>query len=244
MTYVDLHSGERTELSVVSLANAAAKIANALRDAFDLEPGDAVALDLPLHWQRSTWCAGVWTAGCVVRPELTDAPLVVTTPDRAEFVRASVTSPVAVVSMHPFGLPISEPLPDGTEDVTVAVRSQPDAYLFETPDAHSTAIDKAAGHVTQEQVLAEASSLATSLGLHPGDRLLAEDSADPHDLWLACLALPLAADTSVVLTRGTHGTGSSSGEDDAVSKDAAEDDAAARIAKQENVTARLPAPSA
>lgn len=219
---------------MVSLANAAAKTANALRDAFDLEPGDAVALDLPLHWQRSTWCAGVWTAGCVVRTELTDAPLVVTTADRAEFVRASVTSPVAVVSMHPFGLPISEPLPDGTEDVTVAVRSQPDAYLFEAPDAHATAIDGAVGHMTQEQVLTEASSLAASLGLRPGDRLLAEDSADPHDLWLACLALPLAADTSVVLTRGTHGTGSGSGEDDAV----------ARIAKQENVTARLPTPSA
>ncbi len=63
VTYVDADAGERTELSAVSLENAAAKIANALRDEYDLGPGATIGLRLPLHWQRSAWCAGAWTAG-------------------------------------------------------------------------------------------------------------------------------------------------------------------------------------
>ncbi len=39
VTFVDAATGERTELSAVSLENAAAKIANALRDEYDLGPG-------------------------------------------------------------------------------------------------------------------------------------------------------------------------------------------------------------
>ena len=66
VTFLDAGTGERTELSAVSVENAAAKIANALRDEYDLGPGAAIGLRLPLHWQRSAWCAGAWTAGCVV----------------------------------------------------------------------------------------------------------------------------------------------------------------------------------
>ena len=56
-----IDGSSRVELSAVTLANAAAKIANALRGELGLEPGDAVRVDLPLHWQLAAWQAGIWT---------------------------------------------------------------------------------------------------------------------------------------------------------------------------------------
>lgn len=200
VTYVDGTTAERTELSATSLANAAAKIANALRDEYALEPGDAVALDLPLHWQRSTWCAGAWTAGCAVLPGLADASLVVTVPDRAAEAIAQTSSPVAVVSLHPFGLPLTEHLPSGAHDVTVVVRQQPDAYLFEPADPDDPALLLGGEMLTSVQLVEAGRSRAEACGLQPGGRLLvASTEATVEDQWLGCLAVPLAADASAVL---------------------------------------------
>lgn len=211
VTYLDAASGERTELSATSVANAAAKIANALRDEYDLEPGDRVALDLPMHWQRSTWSAGVWTAGCIVTDSATDAELIVTTVDRA----TESPTPTVVVSMHPFGLPVSEPLPAGVTDATVAVRQQPDAWLYETPEASMPALEVSGRTLSQDELLAE----ARALGCSTGDRVLAADIPSPLTSLLAGLPLPLAIDGSVVLVAGS--------------------DAPASIRDQERVTATL-----
>lgn len=197
VTYVDPSTGERTELSATSLANAAAKIANALRDEYELEPGEAVALDLPHHWQRSTWCAGVWTAGCVLTDDADRADLVVTTVERASGLPDR--APAIVVSLHPFGLPVSEELPAGVTDATIAVRQQPDAYLFETPDASSAALSVAGASLSQEEALA----MAQALGPAAGDRVAVMSGLPDLTGWLACLALPLAIDGSVVLVAAT-----------------------------------------
>ncbi len=196
VTYLDPASGERTELSATSLANAAAKIANALRDEYGLEPGDAVALDLPQHWQRSAWCAGAWTAGCVVTDDPEHADLVVTTAPRAAD-HAHRTS-VVVVSMHPFGLPVTDPLPVGVTDATIAVRQQPDAYLFGMPDASTPALFVTGTSMSQEEALAS----AQDLGPGSGDRVAVPATLRGLTGWLACLALPLAIDGSVVLLAG------------------------------------------
>lgn len=193
VTYVDPESGERTELSATSLANAAAKIANALRDEYDLDPGDCVALDLPLHWQRSTWCAGVWTAGCVVTDDPRRADLVVTTADHAA--DHADRADVVVVSLHPFGLPVTAALPAGVTDATLAVRQQPDAFLFETPDGSSPALSVDGTERSQEDAL----SMAGALGPTAGDRVAAPSGLPDLTAWLACMALPLAIDGSVVL---------------------------------------------
>lgn len=193
VTYVDPSTGERTELSATSLANAAAKIANALRDEYELEPGDAVALDLPPHWQRSTWCAGVWTAGCVVTDDVESADLVVSTVENASGL--SGRAPAVVVSLHPFGLPVTDKLPAGVTDATLAVRQQPDAYLFETPDASSAAVSVAGTSLSQEEALV----MAQALGPTAGDRVAVTSGLPDLTGWLACLALPLAIDGSVVL---------------------------------------------
>jgi uncharacterized protein (TIGR03089 family) len=234
VTYVDAETGERTELSAVSVANAAAKIANAIRGELDCEPGEVLDLDLPLHWQWTSWCLGTWVAGCEVRPEVppaSHAPLTVTTLPRAHLWDAD-GSRVVVASLHPFGLPVTEPLPPRVEDATIIVRQQPDAYLFDpgTGDDAALALDGTGG--TQDEVLERARALGHAVGVSRGGRLLVP--ADRADLegWLACAALPLAADCSIVIVRGAADGGAAGS--------AAEES----IAVQEQVTARLTRESA
>lgn len=228
VTYVDAETGERTELSAVSVANAAAKIANAIRGEFDCEPGDAIDLDLPLHWQWTSWCLGTWVAGCEVRPEspASDASVTVTTLARARLVDAGV-SRVVVASLHPFGLPITEPLPAPVEDATIIVRQQPDAYLFDPGTAEDDALLLGDGSWTQEETLTRARGLADSCGVNRGGRLLVPADRADLDGWLSCAALPLAADCSIVIVRGS--------EDDGTAGAASVES----IALQEQVTARL-----
>ena len=204
MTSIDGATDARTELSATSLENAAAKIANALRDEFDLESGARVGLLLPMHWQRAAWCAGVWTAGCIVElaADPTAVDLFVTTIDDAAAVTGPTRRDVAVVSLHPFGLPLSEPLPRGSADVTLAVRQQPDAYLFEPPSGDLPALTRAGSTMSQQEVFDVARTRAADWGLGAGGRLLASDGIDLMDGWLAALAVPLVADASVVLARG------------------------------------------
>lgn len=203
VTYVDAGTGERTELSAISLENAAAKIANALRDEYGLEPGARIGIHLPLHWQRATWCAGAWTAGCALWPGLAEADLVVADVMAAAGLGRAAGRTVAV-SLHPMGLPITSTLPQGVSDATVAVLSQPDAYLFGPPASWTGAFGRAGRSWTQDEVLHLAAGRAADWGLGPGGRLLVTDSADQQDGWLAAFAVPLVARASVVLVGG-HG---------------------------------------
>ncbi|MDI1290170.1 MAG: TIGR03089 family protein [bacterium] len=201
VTFVDLARRERTELSAVSLENAAAKIANALRDEFEMEPGMRVGLHLPPHWQRSAWCAGAWVAGCIVVPGATDADLLVASATLAPGLVGG-TREVAVVSMHPFGLPLTEPLPGGATDVTVAVRQQPDAYLFDPPRDDYAALEVAGTAFTQDEAFAAAAQRASAWGLTAGGTLLVPEDLDDLDAWLGALAVPVSAEASVVLVTG------------------------------------------
>lgn len=226
MTYVDATTGERTELSTTSVANAAAKIANALRDELDLDTGATVRMDLPLHWQRSTWCAGVLTAGCVMRTRDDEfGDIVVTTAARA----TAGPVPVLAVSLHPFGLPIEEPLPYGCSDATILVRQQPDAYLGEPPQGTWSAWSDPA--LTQSELIDAGRDLAERVGLARDGRLLV--TTDSTDGWLACLAAPLAVGASVVLV----GTAAASGVDGRTRVDT---EVLERLMSQERITAVLP----
>lgn len=199
VTAIDLARNERTELSATSLENAAAKIANALRSEFDAEPGTVVGLHLPQHWQRSAWCAGAWTAGCIVAPDTLDADILVASADRAPTLAGR---DVAIVSMHPFGLPVTQPLPDGAFDVTVPVRQQPDAYLYDPPTADYPALRIDGRTWSQAEVVDLAATRALDWGLSVNGRLLATDDLDDLDAWLCACAVPLAAEASVILATG------------------------------------------
>ena len=206
VTYLDTTRGERTELSATSVENAAAKVANALRDEFELEPGAVVALHLPFHWQRSVWCAGIWTAGCIVAVDGDPggADLIVAGPAEAGTLTGRTSGDIAVVSLHPLGLPTTGALPVGAFDVTLAVRQQPDGYLFEPPTAHRPALRLGSGAMlTGVEVGELALQRAAQWLLAPAGRLLVDDSVDVLDGWLAALAIPLHADASVLMVRGS-----------------------------------------
>lgn len=201
VTYVNPASGERSELSAASLANAAAKIANALRSEFDLEPGAVVGLSIPLHWQRAAWCAGAWTAGCAIEVDAPEADLIVAGPAEARDLAEAGARDVAVVSLHPFGLPIAETLPTGCFDVTLTVRQQPDAYLFEPPAPGDLAL-AGPDAATQDDALVRAAELGARWGLASGGRLLVDRRTTNRDAWLGAYAVPLAMSASVVMADG------------------------------------------
>ena len=94
ITYYDDASGERIELSTVTLANWAAKTANLLRDELGAGPGTRVAVLLPAHWQTVAVLLGVWWIGAevvIISPPGRSAPAAVTSPGRSA--PAPVTSP-------------------------------------------------------------------------------------------------------------------------------------------------------
>lgn len=190
VTYIDareLAPSERTELSAISVENAVAKIANALRDEFDIGPGSRVGLHLPWHWQRSLWWGGCAAVGAEVVPygDGDEVDLAVCTVAEVGQLRQPRCGEILVVSLHPFGLPITEPLPDGFIEATAIVRAQPDGFWPDTPEETT-------------QVSVHLPSRA-----QPGQRTLVAcrsmDRIDSPPSWAWPLAIPLALDGSVVM---------------------------------------------
>src|SRR5689334_12597573 len=72
LTYYDQATGERTELSGVSLGNWVAKTANLLVDGCGLAPDAPVGVKLPPHWQTAAVLLGCWLAGVVVETDSVD----------------------------------------------------------------------------------------------------------------------------------------------------------------------------
>jgi len=202
---MDISRGERVELSATTLENHAAKIANALRDEYALEPGAVVHLTLPLHWQLSAWCAGVWTAGCILAlnddPGL-DVDLAVVDEDTAVNGRYGAV-PTVAVSRHPFGLPITRELPPDVSDATLDVRSQPDALMFESTDGQAPALRAEGSGLSQSDVLDAARTLAEGWGLAAGGRLLVPADIAGIPALLAALAVPLVMEGSIVIVRSS-----------------------------------------
>ena len=186
-----LNSDGRVELSGASVANAAAKVANALANEFDLEPGASVGVHLPWHWQRVVWLLGVWSAGCIVVPGGgEECDLLVAGPQEA----IGLPGDVQVVSTHPFGMPFdaaaAAQFPPGVQDVTLVVRAQPDRQLFVADHGDRIALDG----LTQAQLLDKARAFAGErstvrrLGIRQG-----------ADQWWLPALWPLFTDGSVVM---------------------------------------------
>src|SRR4051794_32041058 len=72
ITYYDLASGERTELSAITFANWVAKTSTLVVDELLRSPGDLVELALarshPGHWVTLVWELACWQTGMVVTP--------------------------------------------------------------------------------------------------------------------------------------------------------------------------------
>ena len=193
--------GVRTELSVRTVENGLAKAANLLRDDADLQPGEVVAVALPVHWQASVWlgaCALVggvaWFGGSTGSPE---AEVAVVGPDGLDLPQAPL---MLATSLHPFGMPFVHPLPAGVLDAAVEVRAHGDRFSSYRPVSDDDAWLRAGSQSwTQAQALEAAGALGHDVGAAAGSRILLAPGAPVEHQALALLALPLALDAAVVL---------------------------------------------
>ncbi|MEW6858369.1 TIGR03089 family protein [Trueperella pyogenes] len=114
----------RIELSGKVLANHVAKIANYLADECGLEPGDELALDLPLHWKTLAWALGGIVAGARVTVG-TDGSVVVTTDPQVE-----AGGEIVALNLDSFAFAWHGQLPDGVADGAAEVMAQPDTLMI------------------------------------------------------------------------------------------------------------------
>ena len=180
ITYYDDASGERIEVSAVTLANWAAKTANLLRDELGAGPGTRVALLLPAHWQTAAVLFGVWWIGSEVLlggGSDTPADIALCTRDRLDEADDAVAGgEVAVLSLDPFGKP-AEDLPIGVTDYATAVRVHGDQIVPEQRPGPALAGRSVA------EVLEAARTAAAAQGFTARDRVLSTASwGTPYDL--------------------------------------------------------------
>ncbi|MGH3550576.1 MAG: TIGR03089 family protein [Pseudonocardiaceae bacterium] len=182
ITHYDDAAGSRIELSGATLANWAAKTANWLRDELDVQPGDAVAVLLPPHWQTAGVLLGAWWCGATVTATPGKAQVALCGIDRIG--DAGGADELAAVGLDALGAGIAE-LPPGIRDYSSEVRVHGDTFSSGAPGPDA------------ETLIAVARARATALGLAAGDRLLCTASWDltvPGEVLLAVLA----ADASLV----------------------------------------------
>lgn len=191
ITYYDDATGERIELSAVTLANWAAKTGNLLRDELGAGPGSRVAVLLPAHWQTAAVLLGVWWIGAEVLLDGPEADIALCTAARLDEADSIGAAEVAVLSLDPFGRPAPD-LPVGVTDYATAVRVHGDQIVAERHPGPALAGRSA------DDMLADCQSSAAARGLTGADRVLSTAPWDqPGELVDGLLAI-LAVGGSLV----------------------------------------------
>lgn len=180
ITWYDDATGGRVELSVATAANWAAKVANLLVDDHDVEPGDDVAVRLPMHWQTAVVLLGVWTAGgCAVMGG----------DGGAAAVAIATTDADLTLTLDPMGA-----------DLSRAVAAQADRFVAVLPvDPQRDALRLGGRTWTHEGLAAAAAAAAAHHGVDVTSRILSTLDYDTADGLDVGLLMPLAAGGSVVL---------------------------------------------
>ena len=116
ITYYDLGSGERTELSGVSFANWVDKTSNLLVDELMIDPADQVELSLaathPGHWVTLVWELACWQVGAVVTLGQPSSAQVLAAGPEPERISGQ-NAQVVICSLHPLGLGLPNHRPVG-----------------------------------------------------------------------------------------------------------------------------------
>ena len=193
LTYYDLDSGERTELSAISFRNWVDKTSNMLVDDLAVDQGDVIsmplAIEAPGHWLTAVWQLASWQVGLVV--DLTNPPTPAAVVTGRQW-RGSEGPEVYACALHPLGFGFGEPLPDGVRDYAIEVRSHGDRYSGLPPEADRMAWIDAERTVTQADLI--------KIDGPPARRLVR--AGDP---WATCrdgLATALVTGGSVVIAVG------------------------------------------
>lgn len=195
ITYYDDATGERIELSTVTMANWAAKTANLLRDEMGAGPGTRVAVLLPAHWQTAAVLFGIWWIGSEVLlggGSDNSADMALCTRERLDEADEAVAGgEVAVLSLDPFGKP-AEDLPIGVTDYATAVRVHGDQIVPERVPGPALAGQSVA------EVLESARNAAATQGFTGSDRVLSTASWNTPDELITNLLAVFAVGASLV----------------------------------------------
>jgi uncharacterized protein (TIGR03089 family) len=204
LTYYDDASGERTELSGLTLENWIAKTANLLVDGCGVGPDDEVAIWLPPHWQTAAIVLACWTVGTTVAYGQPTAEAAAVEFASVEAVSGGAPATAAdrfALGLAPMGLPLRD-VPAGWQDYIAEVRGHGDQYAGPPVTADSVAMLDVSGiQVTQAALVEQGREHASRLGIAPGERVLVDADVYPYPLdWLLA---PLAVGATLVLCTHT-----------------------------------------
>ncbi|MBJ7339065.1 TIGR03089 family protein [Mycolicibacterium sp.] len=193
ITYYDDATGERIELSTVTLANWAAKTGNLLRDELGAGPGSRIAILLPAHWQTLGVILGVWFAGAEVVLGQADCDIACCTMARLDEADAAVGSmgEVVALSLDAFGRPVAD-LPFGITDYATSVRAHGDQIVPERspgPALNGRSVD---------EIFTAATNSATEHGLDASSRVLSSATWDTADAMIDHVLAVFVAGGSLV----------------------------------------------
>ncbi|WP_428844585.1 TIGR03089 family protein [Mycolicibacterium hodleri] len=193
ITYYDDATGERIELSTVTLANWAAKTGNLLRDELGAAPGSRVAILLPAHWQTLGVILGVWYAGAEVVLAQEDCDIAFCAVDRLDDADAAVGSAgeIVALSLDAFGRPVAD-LPFGITDYATSVRAHGDQIAPERSPG------PALNGQSAPETLSAATKSATAQGLDGASRILSSAAWDTPDELIDHMLAVLVAGGSLV----------------------------------------------
>lgn len=153
-----VYGEDRIELSGKVLANHIAKIANFLVDEVELEPGDRVVLDLPLHWKTFAWALAALVAGgnvVVGREKIADAePGTVVVTSRPHGIELDSGDTVVALPLGSLALSWAGELDPGVYDGAADVMSFPDSLLFSGlgDESNASFYANAVPHVPQGRI--------------------------------------------------------------------------------------------
>lgn len=195
LTYYELDSGVRTELSAVTFANWVDKTCNLVADEQLLDPGEVIELSLaathPGHWVTAVWEVACWQLGLVASVGSgLPASLVVAGPESPARLDRGID--VLACSLHPLGLGFPAGLPDGVVDYALEVRGQPDHFAAEPQSGLALAWADSARKLTQGDLIM-------------GDVAPARRLVQSRDPWSTCrdgILAALVSGGSVVMVVG------------------------------------------
>jgi uncharacterized protein (TIGR03089 family) len=140
LTFYDLGSGARTELSATSFSNWVDKTSNLLEDEVGAGASDVISMPLaveaPGHWLTAVWQLACWQVGLVVDLDNPTLPAAVVTGRSWE----GYSGPdIFACALHPLGFGFGEPLPNGVHDYAIEVRNHADKYVGYPPEPDAIA---------------------------------------------------------------------------------------------------------
>jgi acyl-CoA synthetase (AMP-forming)/AMP-acid ligase II len=197
VTFYDLGTGERAELSHTTVDNWVNKTAALILDAA-LDAGDVISVALPTHWQRMVWWLAAWKVGvCVADAPPVDETAQLLVCSTSQLDTTPSTLDTVACSLRPMGLPADTPLPGNVTDYAIDVRRFPDQLTTPMPDSQAPAFRTADGSWSQSELLLTRTPLADSTRLLVTN---AKSAVEQAQLIAATLASP--GSSIVLVTSG------------------------------------------